>query len=241
VGPRVTVISMATTDAPPAERKALRKAGWLPGAVAPTYLDGTLAGDVGFDPMCMVALAKPKASTDSEGWAGVERATRMLMATPYEQRRKVYWMREAEIKHARIAMMAAVGWPLSEKLDGPISKLFGLPYALEATSGRAPSLFNGHLLDGPQGFFLLLVALATSALELKTLDNVAGLTPTGYVPGDLGFDPLELSDKRPDMGLAEIKHGRLAMLAVTGFAVQEAIYGTPVVEQSPGFFKPFFL
>jgi hypothetical protein len=37
---------------------------------------------------------------------------------------------------------------------------------------------------------------------------------------------------------AEIKHGRLAMLAVTGFAVQEAIYGTPVIEQTPQFFWP---
>jgi len=30
------------------------------------------------------------------------------------------------------------------------------------------------------------------------------------------------------------------MLAVTGFAVQEAIYGTPVVEQTPQFFHSSF-
>tara|TARA_B100000513_G_scaffold99268_1_gene42340 strand:- start:1531 stop:1896 length:366 start_codon:yes stop_codon:yes gene_type:complete len=41
--------------------------------------------------------------------------------------------------------------------------------------------------------------------------------------------------------LSEIKHGRTAMLAVTGFAVQEFFYGKPVVEQTPNFFKPFFL
>ena len=46
--------------------------------------------------------------------------------------------------------------------------------------------------------------------------------------------------KNKQMELAEIKHGRLAMLAITGFAVQEAIYGTPVVEQSPWFFHPSF-
>ena len=44
-----------------------------------------------------------------------------------------------------------------------------------------------------------------------------------------------------DMGLAEIKHGRVAMLAVTGFAVQEAIYGSPVIAQTPWFFQPSFL
>ena len=30
-------------------------------------------------------------------------------------------MREAEVKHARLAMLAAAGWPLSELLDGPLS------------------------------------------------------------------------------------------------------------------------
>ena len=77
--------------------------------------------------------------------------------------------------------------------------------------------------------------------RLNTLDNVEGLTPSGYVAGDLGFDPLNLKDKRSDMAVAEIKNGRLAMMAVTGFAVQEFIWGTPVVQQTPQFFKPFFL
>ena len=148
------------------------------------------------------------------------------------------WMREAEVKHCRLAMMAAAGWPISELLDKPLSQLLGMPYALEMTNGRAPSLFNGHLFDGPQGAFLLLATLATTALELQTLDNAEGLTPSDYVVGDLGFDPAGLREKREDMVLAEIKNGRLAMLAVTGYAVQEFFYGTPVVEQSPGFFHP---
>ena len=43
------------------------------------------------------------------------------------------------------------------------------------------------------------------------------------------------------MDEVESKHGRLAMLAVTGFAVQEFVYGKPVVEQTPQFFHPFFM
>lgn len=43
------------------------------------------------------------------------------------------------------------------------------------------------------------------------------------------------------MGTCEIKHGRLAMLAVVGYAVQEALYNTAVVDQSPFFFgSPIF-
>ena len=32
-----------------------------------------------------------------------------------------------------------------------------------------------------------------------------------------------------------------AMMAITGMAIQEFLYGTPVVDQTPGFFMPFFM
>jgi Chlorophyll A-B binding protein len=67
------------------ERKAPRQAGWFPLILSPTVLDGTYAGDVGFDPF---GLAKDESS--------------------------LAYMREAELKHSRLAMLAAAGWPLSE-------------------------------------------------------------------------------------------------------------------------------
>jgi light-harvesting complex II chlorophyll a/b binding protein 4 len=222
-------VSVSRAEAP-CMQQAVRQASWLPGAVAPTYLDGSLPGDIGFDPLNLAVLA-PVGATEGP-WVNTDRKTQMLMMSPYERQRKVAWMREAEVKHARLAMMAAAGWPMSELLDKPLSKLLGLPSPLDATGGRAPSLLNGHLFEGPQGSFILLAALATAYLELSTLDNVEGLTPEGYTAGDLGFDPKKLRTKRDDMELCEIKHGRVAMMAVAGYVVQEAIYGTPIVDQS---------
>ena len=62
-------------------RMAPRQAGWLPMLLSPEALDGTMAGDVGFDPF---GFARTKADLAR--------------------------YREAEIKHSRLAMLAAAGW-----------------------------------------------------------------------------------------------------------------------------------
>ena len=49
-----------------------------------------------------------------------------------------------EIKHARLAMLAAVGWPASELSHFTLAKILGLENLL-APNGRAPSVLNGGL------------------------------------------------------------------------------------------------
>ena len=47
----------------------------------------------------------------------------------------------------------------------------------------------------------------------------------GSMPGDMGFDPMRLSDIQTDLKYArwaEIKHGRICMLAILGIVVQQA-------------------
>merc|ERR1711939_1153170 len=138
------------------------------------------------------------------------------------------WMRAAELKHARLAMLAVVGWPLAE--------LFNPFDALAYTNGRAPALFNGGLdAFAP---FLLLVAAGSAYVEMQTVDDVyqtyLSQPEKEYVPGALGFDPLDLEAQTPeglDQRANEIWNGRMAMLAITGFAVQEFVWGIPVVDQ----------
>merc|ERR1712127_712121 len=87
----------------------------LPFMERPAFLTGELAGDVGFDPIGFV-----KSEEDLMNY------------------------REAEIKHGRLAMLAAAGWPLSELLDKKIATALNLSSVLDS-SDRVPSLLNGGL------------------------------------------------------------------------------------------------
>jgi len=223
--------------------------------VAPMFLiptksvvgDGAMVGDKGFDPL------------------GVADSVAKL---------RIY--KEAELKHGRLAMLAALGWPVSEALDKPIAAALGMKSLLVATpigiangvaeSGeallRAPSLLNGGLeavnplfwagvlafsagtelyattIKKRAGFRATLAALGAEELTGIDIDGDGQVgAPTllkadNYLPGDLGFDPLGLykgsdEDKRT-MQLKEVNNGRLAMLAITGYAFNEAATKIPV-------------
>ena len=59
--------------------------------------------------------------------------------------------REAELKHGRLAMLAALGWPVSELLQPWLSKAFGAPDLLAISASgllKAPSVLNGGLDKG---------------------------------------------------------------------------------------------
>merc|ERR1712127_834502 len=185
----------------------------LPFAAKPKLLDGSMAGDVGFDPFC---------------FAGKE-----------EQ--DLFYMREAEIKHSRLAMLAAVGWPLAELFDKPIADSIGLPTLLTKT-GESPSLLNGGLDKVASAYWIAVISLA-GIVELENM-KMKDEKGKSYIAGDCNFDPLNFfpQDKKGQMEMMtkEIKHGRIAMMAVLGFVAQEAIYGIPVVSETPFFFHPIF-
>merc|ERR1719473_428453 len=148
--------------------------------------DGTLAGDMNFDPLQI---------SDSPS--------------------ALAWYREAEIKHARLAMLAAFGWPVSEITN------FG---KLLTSDGRAPSLLNGGLGEINGAYWAAVVGLAIFA-ESKGLDKQYG-KQNDYLPGMLGFDPLGADS--PSMRNAEIFNGRVAMVAITFYALEEAITKAPI-------------
>lgn len=201
---RVHAMTMAVEELQPGESMVT--------APKPPYTtmvvgDGTLAGDMGFDPLYIADSPK-----------------------------KLAWFREAEIRHARLAMLAAVGWPLSELFDGPLAGILGAkPMLLE--DGRVPSLLNGGLGDVNSVYWAGVVALAIF-VESKSLDQMFGKKDFDYLPGVLGFDPLGRDSKF--FRDAEIQNGRVAMLAVTVFAFEEAIFKAPIVEKTSILFYPLW-
>ena len=237
----VTAFNPATARAPIV---SMREATWKPGTVAPAYLDGSLPADAGCDPLCLAALAQPpgvkEASVDYSckgsifdricpfPWTIEERVAIMEQRTPEEVTLTMNWMRAAELKHSRLAMLAVIGWPLAEILQS------SLPFGgLTFTDGRAPVITNGLGAYSP---FMLIVLGVAAYVELQSVDDVYQTflsQPTKkYVPGDLGFDPLDLEAKFDglDQRTNEIYNGRLAMLAITGFCVQEGLWGRPVID-----------
>ena len=249
--PESTPLEMLSVRTPPPTMMA-RAASWKPGETAPSYLDGKMAGDIGFDPLGLAALARPFSLGPQSGMASLrlnpalfaksveERQQAFAGLTSKERESAVLWMREAEIKHARLAMLAAAGWPLAELWNGG---------SLYTTDGRAPSLFNGGLLEGFTPIVLLAAAAVAGFFELQLWSQWSERENETWiaepkeplVPGDLGFDPLGVAAEEGayrinELKLQEIKNGRLAMMAITGFAVQEFFWGTPVIEQTPFFF-----
>jgi hypothetical protein len=70
------------------------------------------------------------------------------------------------------------------------------------------------------------INIAFRELDGDTLKAETALRP-GYVPGQIGFDPLGIAPEDPAefrvMQEKELAHARLAMIAAAGFLSQEAV------------------
>merc|ERR1712161_159572 len=132
---------------------------------------------------------------------------------------KIRFYREVELKHARVAMLAAVGFPLAEQF-----------HPLFATDD-APS-FMAFQQTPLQTFWPVVVGVIAIAevFSVFTFQN-----PASYVNGEpaepwtMRFDQMGLkpTDKKEfaEMQTKELNNGRLAMIAIAGMVVQEGVTG----------------
>jgi hypothetical protein len=136
-------------------------------------------------------------------------------------------------------MLAAAGWPLSELWDKKIATWLNMSPLVDIHD-RAPSVLNGGLGKVSPAYWIVCLLVA-GAVDLYGISKSKSSDP-GYFPGNLGFDPLGLYPKtaaaQNEMQLKELKNGRLAMIAITAFAIQEFVSNLGVIDETPLFFKP---
>ncbi|KAM1023550.1 hypothetical protein ACFX1S_044575 [Malus domestica] len=203
---------------------AAAKKSWIPAVkgggnfIDPEWLDGSLPGDYGFDPL---GLGKDPAF--------------------------LKWYREAELIHGRWAMAAVVGIFVGQAWSG-------IPWFEAGADPSAISPFSFGSLLGTQ---LLLMGWVESKRWVdfynpesqsvewatpwsKTSENFANSTGEQGYPGGKFFDPLGFagsiqdgvyvpdSEKLERLKLAEIKHARLAMVAMLIFYFEAGQGKTPL-------------
>lgn len=218
-------------------RKYEGDALWLPSTTRPIWLDGTLPGDRGFDPL---GLARPveylqfeldqldqnKAQNKAGGVIGSFRPTTDEVSTktlqPYSEVFGLQRFRECELIHGRWAMLAALGVVAAESATG----------VSWVDSGKVE-------LDGAK---YLNFDLPFSISQLCWIEAVAVGGAEFYRNGELDaskriypggvFDPLGLAtlgkasnEQVNRLREAEIKHARLAMVAFFGFSIQALTTG----------------
>ena len=146
--------------------------------------------------------------------------------------------REAEIKHGRLAMLATVGWPISE-LFHPYLSTITQNTNLLSFNNKVPSILNGGFEKINPIFFMSIIVFAAS-IESIVLNKDYNNYFDYRIPGDFGFDPLNFYTNKSEftkknLELKELNNGRLAMLAITYFAFSEFITNNPIVTNSPFF------
>lgn len=148
-----------------------------------------MAGDVGFDPLGLSDIDE----------VGID----------------LYWLREAEIKHCRVAMLAVAGIVQVE--------LFGPAPGCEMATSKCQmdafwELWGAH----PQ-------YIAFALIMIMITEMVGGIAATTgremgvRAPGDFGLDPLGFAKGSPAsfarLQAQEVANGHLAMWAAMGLLV----------------------
>merc|ERR1719353_2066235 len=144
---------------------------------------------------------------------------------------EVYRYRECELTHGRVGMLAAVGFivqenfhPLFSGVGGPaIDQIPQLPFAWWFSLGLGITFCEFYRIQ-----------IAFRELDQKTKEGVRMLKAEtairpGYVPGQIGFDPLGFAPDDPatfrEYQTKELWHGRIGMIAAAIFLLQEGITG----------------
>jgi len=131
----------------------------------------------------------------------------------------VSFLREAELKHGRIAMLAWAGF-VSVDLG---FRIYPLPEAYKGLT--AITAHNALVEYGAMSQILLFASILEVISSVAVIQMLEG---SGRKPGYFGFDPLgflknKSAAETETMELKELTNGRLAMLAFSGVVTQSVL------------------
>lgn len=197
----------------------------LPFEQAPAALDGSLPGDVGFDP-CFLTT---KADLMAEYFNGLP----LFNNNPGLD--GLTWYREIELIHGRLAQMAVLGFIFPG--------LWHIP-GLDATNP-----LEAITATPAGGVYQILAFMGILELRRVRIINREG---SSYMAGDFGWgqgegrwNPFNFNyspERYYEKQVQETKHGRLAMIALLGLYLQASISGVGVIDQlGPAFSAPEYV
>lgn len=202
---------------------------WLPNTTRPAWLDGSMAGDRGFDPL---GLSKPTeylqvdldeldqnaAKNRVGGIIGAFTPVADEVSTdslqPYSEVFGLQRFRECELIHGRWAMLGALGALVQEGVTGD-------SWVAAQTLVYDRPQYAG--VDLPFDIYTLAVLNSLLMGGVELFRNTELDPETRCYPGG-AFDPLKLAsepgERQDKLREAEIKHSRLAMIGFLGYTVQ---------------------
>jgi len=165
-------------------------------------------------------LPKPE---NLAGWAGEEQEFDPL---GFSDTFDMKWLREAELKHGRVSMLATVGFVVQQYVVFP-----GFPQPADSLQGfwEAPLGAKATLL-----FLAGYIESSSYGGKLTMLDMFAD---TDREPGNFNFGADKLDGKTEaevrDLKLKELNNGRLAMMAIGGMVHHNLVVKGPLFPLFP--------
>jgi len=135
----------------------------------------------------------------------------------------VDFLREAELKHGRICMLAWTGFVAVDMG----AKIYPFPEAYEGLT--SVTAHDALVQQGAMGQLFLWISLAEVISSVAVIQMLEG---SGRKPGDFGLDPIgflkgKSEEEIAEMELKEITHCRLAMFAFSGVVTQAVLTQGP--------------
>jgi len=200
-----------------------------------TAILALVSGAAAFAPASINTVKSASLKMSAEGLAGAVAPTGFFDPAGFSAGKtdaEIKKIREAELKHGRLAMLATVGVLVGEKFnplfDGKVT---------------GPAIFQFQQCDAIFPAFWTFVLLGVGFVEGQNIltgweqkpgsDGISNLKDE-YVNGDLGFDPLGLKPADEEafdiMRTKELQNGRLAMIGIAGMVAQELVNDKGIFE-----------